>query len=274
MNKPLLIIGKPHSTKTTFIAQVYARLLAKKGPLKLYKPVDNITAIKDASDRLANGDETKTTPTDKSVGLILPIEVQGQKIDLYYPDYGGEQVLDIINNREVDTKWNDAVKESNNWLLFIRIGSLSVGSDLCNKTISSDNAVAGISAEVSEYAISDQSSFIELLQILLYNKVHNYQLKNTQTKLTIVLTCWDEIQTDQNPREVLNQHLPLLLNFIDANWAQDMWSVFGLSAQGFNLTDEGNQQKYLEQGSENYGYLVKHDGTSTNDITELISLAL
>ncbi len=74
MNRPLLIVGKPYSSKTTFIAQFYIRLVTRKSSLRLYKPVDNISAIKEASDLLAKGETTKITPVDKHLGLLLPIQ--------------------------------------------------------------------------------------------------------------------------------------------------------------------------------------------------------
>ncbi len=40
MNKQLLIIGKPHSSKTVFLSQFYSRLQKKKSKLSLYKAVE------------------------------------------------------------------------------------------------------------------------------------------------------------------------------------------------------------------------------------------
>jgi len=85
MNKPILIIGKPNSSKTSFLAQFYCRLEKKKSSLTLYKAVDNISAIIEACDLLANGEETKSTPVDKNVGLLLPIQFGEQKVDLFCP---------------------------------------------------------------------------------------------------------------------------------------------------------------------------------------------
>jgi len=124
MNKPILIIGKPNSSKTTFIAQLYMRLLTKKSSLTLYKAVENISAIKEACDLLANGEGTKTTPVNKNVGLLLPIQFGKQKVDLFCPDYGGEQINNIINNRGIDKKWSDSINGSDNWILFIRLSNL------------------------------------------------------------------------------------------------------------------------------------------------------
>ncbi len=273
MNKPLLIIGKPNSSKTSFVVQFYIRLLTKKSSLTLYKPVENISAIKEASDLLANGEGPKTTPVDKNIGLLLPIQFGEKQVDLYCPDYGGEQINNIINNREVDKKWSDSIKESDNWILFIRLSSLKTSFDLSNKTINPD-ILKNNSGQEQEYAISDQSAFIELLQIMLHVKGHDYHFKNCKTKLTVVLTCWDELETKDIPREKLLQYLPLLLNFIESNWDVDKINIVGLSALGFSLNKKENQKKYQIEGSENFGYLIKSAGTKTKGITELISVAL
>ncbi len=273
MNKPLLIIGKPNSSKTSFVVQFYIRLLKKKSSLTLYKPVDNISAIKEACDLLENVEGTKTTPVDKNAGLLLPIQFGEKQVDLYCPDYGGEQINNIINNREVDKKWSDSIKESDNWILFIRPSNLKTSFDLSNKTINPD-ILENNSGQEQEYAISDQSAFIELLQIMLHVKGNDYHFKNCKTKLTVVLTCWDELETKDLPRGKLLQYLPLLLNFIESNWDVDKINIVGLSALGFSLNKKENQEKYQIEGSENFGYLIKSDGTETKDITELISVAL
>lgn len=276
MSKQILIIGKPHSTKTTFLAQFYTKLVAKKSCLTLLSPVENIMAIKEASDLLANGEETKPSPTNRNVGLTMTIGKNGDQFELFCPDYGGEQINHIIDNREVNEIWKSAINESNNWVFFIRPTNLTTTHDLSNKTIRSES-IGKNNQHEEEFVISDQSAFIELLQILLHHKGNNLHLKNNKVKLTVALTCWDEIEKqeeDSTPREKLKQFLPLLLNFIEANWASDMVNIVGLSAQGFRLNTPENQEMYQTKGSENFGFLIKSDGSTSDDITELISEAL
>ena len=272
MTKPILIIGKPHSGKTTFIAQIYARLDVNNSSLKLYKAVDNLNPIIEALKCLANGEEVKATPTDKSTGITLPIQFGEQQIDLYCPDYGGEQINHIIDNREVDSKWSFSIKQSENWILFIRPSNLVTAFDLSNKTIKPEILENG-NGEAEKYSISDQSAFIELLQIMLHTKEQDSHFKNATTKLTIVLTCWDEVISGGTPKEELKKCLPLLLNFIETNWTENKINIVGLSALGFSLKEAGNKEKYQAEGSENFGFLIKPDGTQTKDITQLISEA-
>jgi hypothetical protein len=269
MTKPTLIIGKPHSGKTTFIAQLYARIDSNNSLLKLYKAVDNLSPIIEALRCLAKGEEVEATPTDKSTIISLPLQVGEHEIDLYCPDYGGEQINSIIENREVDSKWSELIYQSQNWLLFIRPSNISTAYDLSNKTIKPDVLEKG-AGEIEEYSISDQSAFIELLQIFLHIKGMDAHFKNSTTKLTIVLTCWDEINSKETPKDELRKCLPLLLNFVESNWIQSKINIIGLSALGFSLKEKVNKDKYLEEGSENFGFMIKPDGKETPDIAELI----
>lgn len=269
MATPILLIGKPHSGKTTFIGQLCARVEANNSSLKLYKAVENLTPIIEATRALAKGDEVKTTPTEKSTVICLPLQYGEKQIDLDCPDYGGEQVNLIIENREVESKWADSIKQSENWILFIKPSDLTTSYDLSNKTVKPEVLENG-SGKSEEYSISDQSFFIELLQILLHAKGQDSHFRNTITKLTVVLTCWDELVTEATPKEELQKCLPLLLNFIETNWIENKVNILGLSSQGFSLKEQENKIKYQELGSENFGYMVNSDGTENKDLTKLI----
>jgi Double-GTPase 1 len=274
MSKPLLIIGKPHSSKTVFITQFYSRLLKRKSKLSLYKSVDDISAISAAREALADGRDPEATHTERSVALFLPIQYGEEKIDLICPDYGGEQINNILTSREVNKKWLKAIKESSNWMFFIRINNINEQLDISKITVT-DEHTQGITEDTNIlFSISDQSGLIELLQILLDSKEHDYHFKNDKIKLTVVLTCWDELETEEKPKQVLLNKLPLLLNFIESNWNADYFKIIGLSAQGFPLDNEENKEKYQIEGSENFGYLIKENGERTDDITELIIEAL
>ena len=274
MNKQLLIIGKPHSSKTVFIAQFYSRLQKRKSKLSLYRPVDDLSAITAAREALANGEEPDATNSERNVNLILPIQYEDQQIDLVCPDYGGEQINTILSSREVDKNWLDSIKQSENWIFFIRLNNISEQLDISKVTVTEEHTQGSVKVAEIPYIISDQSALIELLQIFLHSKDHDYHFKNSKIKLTVVLTCWDELETEENPKQVLQKSLPLLLNFIESNWKAEKLKIIGLSAQGFPLDCEENKEKYQIEGSENFGFLIKEDGQKTNDITELILEAL
>lgn len=274
MNKSLLIIGKPHSSKTVFISQFYSRLRKKNSKLSLYKSVDDLTPITAAREALARGDEPETTPTNRNINLLLPIQLGEEKIDLICPEYGGEQINNILSTRVVEKRWENAIKESDNWIFFIRLNNISKLLDISEITVTEENMEGNKEDSEVTFSISDQSSFIELLQIILNSKGHDCHFKNSKVKLTVVLTCWDELETEDEPKQVLQKSLPLLLSFIESNWEKDKLKIIGLSALGFPLNSEENKEKYQIEGSENFGFLIRENGQKIEDITELIFEAL
>lgn len=277
MKKDILIIGKPNASKTVFLSQLYTRLEKRKSKLKLDKSLSNITVISDARIAIANGDSPETTRTKGIGNLLISAKYDDDVINLEVPDYGGEQINEIINSRDIHTNWHKAIIKSNNWILFIRLSNIQTPFDLSNKTISEEHTDKTTDEEENrEYSISHQSSFIELIQMFLHIKKHDYHTLNRETKLTIVLTCWDELNLENGtiPETKLKEELPLLLDFIKSNFETDFYKVLGLSAQEFPLNTAENKEKYQIDGAESFGYYIKEDGSKSNDITELIIEAI
>ena len=132
-NNEILIIGPPKSGKTTFLAQLYGRLLDKKGKLQLVSAPENIDGIKRAYDRLTVGEETESTPATDNLEVKIPVILEGQEFVLHCKDYGGEQVRDLVALMEYDKTWIDRAKMNDRWILFIRPAEIEQRFDLSKK---------------------------------------------------------------------------------------------------------------------------------------------
>ncbi len=272
MNDSILIIGPPDSGKTTFIAQFLTRVKKRKSSITLSKTPENIKAITDAVKRLAMGEPPITTSADEHVKLVLPIKVNDKNIELICPDYGGEQVNDITEFMEIDKHWKRLLNSSDRWILFIRPHNITPEYDL---SISSyEDVIAEKSAESSSPALSEQSKFIELLQSLLHVKNIGVKQSICTPSLSIVLTCWDELNTKETPVEILQSKLPMLLHFIETVWRKDAFNIFGLSSQEFPLDTAEAKDKYQDELPENFGYMIDQDGMKDKDITKLVKRSL
>lgn len=272
VNDSILIIGHPASGKTTFLAQFLTRLKKRKSSITLSKIPENIKAITNAQNRLASGEEPETTPADENLELVLPIKVDGKNIDLVCPDYGGEQVNDLTAFMEIDNNWNKLVNSSNRWMLFIRPDKITPEYDL--SLSSYEDIEKTKSTTFTSPGLSDQSKFIELLQALLYTKNKGMRHPIFEPKLSIVLTCWDELNTTKKPIQVLHEKTPMLLHFIETVWEKETLDTFGLSAQEFPLTSQEAKDKYLNDLPENFGYMVDQGGVEDKDITKLVKMVL
>jgi hypothetical protein len=272
VNDSILIIGPPDSGKTVFLAQFFTRVLKRKSSIKLLKMPANIRAIADAQTRLASGEEPIPTPTEANVELILSIDVDGKMVDLICPDYGGEQVIQLTQFMEVDTNWEVRVHGSDRWIMFIRPSKITRTYDL---SLSCYERIEGAkSPAITPPRLSDQSKFIELLQILLHSRDQGLGRTVDVPKLLIVLTCWDELKTEMAPVQVLQEKLPMLLNFVETVWAKEAFAVLGLSAQGFPLDTQEAKDRYQDELPENFGYLIDFKGVEDRDVTNLVKTAL
>jgi hypothetical protein len=272
-SKSVLIIGKPASGKTTFLAQFLTRVTKGKSKVKLVSMPDNIKAISDAQKSLSSGEEPATTQSDRNVELNLSLDIDGNNVQLSCPDYGGEQISAQTELMEVDNTWHKRVKGSHNWLLFIRASKISPEYDL--SVTSYETVEKDKSDDHKELVLSEQSSYIELIQSLLYAKGVGVRQERKLPKLVIVITCWDELNNELTPKEVLIEKLPMFNNVIEAMWDSQKLSVLGLSAQEFTLKDDIDaSDKYLDDLPESFGYMVTEEGNKDKDITRIIDWAI
>ena len=110
--------------------------------------------------------------------------------------------------------------------------------------------------------------------MLLFFKGIGFGKKVSIPGLTVVLSCWDEIEgigDNKNPSELLHEQLPLFHEFIHANWNDEHLNVIGLSSQGRKLDKEKGDVTY---DYEEEGYIVSTDGSKSNDLTELLKFVI
>lgn len=272
INNNILIIGPPNSGKTTFFAQLYGRIQSDAGVIKLRSTPKNITAIEKAYDRLANGDETESTPATDNREITIPIKWNEKELDLTFKDYGGEQVNEIINQLAYDKVWKNRAKDNDRWILFIRPGEIYHHYDL---TVTGYADVDPASESDNWHNdLSHQYIFIELVQALLHARAIGIKTDIESPKLVVALTCWDELNTELTPNNILLQKMPLFLQFISTIWAEESLSIVGLSAQEFSLDNQEAKDKYLDDLPESFGYIVTDSETKEKDLTKLIEIAL
>ncbi|MFY0591970.1 hypothetical protein [Roseivirga sp.] len=267
-NNELLIIGPPKSGKTTFLAQLYGRLLSRKGKLTLAEVPGNIEGIKNAYKRLAAGKETEATASAENLEVSFSVLDEDKEFLLNCKDYGGEQVRDLVKLLEYDRTWIKRSKENDRWILFIRPTEIESHYDLSMKGFAEVEKKKGAKLISGS---SDQSQFIELIQVLLHARGTGMKEPISNPCLLIALTCWDELNTTDTPKQVLQNRLPLFYQFIRSNWKEGKFQVTGVSAQEFPLKDhEENQNKYQDELPESFGYLVTDNNPKERDLTLLV----
>jgi hypothetical protein len=286
----LLIVGGTKAGKTHYGGQLLRRLEAKKSRLRILGAPSDLTPFQEVLDRLAIGRSAPHTPTSfyrESVWHVRS-EDQDYQTQLVWPDYGGEQIEDIVRKRQVDERWVQRIRESSGWLFFVRLSTISVPEDVLVRprvlermrsgSEDASSQTEGTLAEqerigpaeesdrpdvalASRLTLSTQAGLVELLQALLFVKQVGSNAQLRQPPLVVVLSCWDD------PATVLNKRLPLLSQFIESTWEEDRVEVMGLSALGKTLADDVSDEAFMDNGPERQGWCVCKGGTQSDDLT-------
>ncbi len=267
----ILIIGGPNTGKTHFGIQLYERINSRQFEFKIdpkNRPSD-LSIFEDGLKNIYNGKRAAHTETgaNRSIELIITDE-KNSEVKLAFPDYAGEQITSIVDNRKVNDLWQDYIENSTSWVLFIRLNDLTPLEDIVNKGIPSAEEIQKRNSQPPPVKVSEAAFYVELLQTLAYIKGLSTFSPIGQPNLTVVLSCWDELEIpeDQVPSTLLQERLPMLFDFLNNNWQNESLSVIGLSSTEKPLTDEPDDE-FIDKEPINFGYYINQKGHSQRDLT-------
>ena len=274
-NNTILIIGGPNAGKTHFGGQLYGRLNARTESYKITSPPEDLTIFQEVWDNLNEGKSSGHTHVTAHKTLELEIEDgAGIKSVFRFPDYGGEQVKAIVNDRRINKIWKEQIDKSNSWMLFIRLDEINAIEDVVNRGLPEQEVLKNRTKKSQPMVLSDMAFYTELLQILLYAKKIGIKLRIAEPKLTLVLSCWDLLSDEDQkklPKDVLQNKLPGFFSFINGTWNEDAYNIIGLSSIEKSLSNNDPDLDFLKKGPENFGYIITTTGEKETDLTLTIS---
>ena len=262
-----LVLGGFGTGKTTLLVQLFGRMQSAGGRLRVVSAPASLAPVRDGLASLAQGRPVSHTPSGVEVIQELVAETSdGDRIEILIPDYAGETLDAIVENRRVPEWCRAHCAGSSRWLLLVRVERMEEIPDF----VSAGSQLAG-SLEDSTTQLPLDMRLVELLQILSHER-QRFAADRVRPSLAVVLSCWDEITAGSPgrvPAQVLAERMPLLSAFLETNWVSAGSAVFGLSAQGRALVESAPDEDFVDRGPERMGYLIRPDGSQTDDLTEL-----
>ncbi|STR44787.1 TRAFAC clade GTPase domain-containing protein [Iodobacter fluviatilis] len=266
----IAVFGESNVGKSHYGAQLIGRLNAETGTMRMRGAAPDISAFDDVAQSLSGGVPGAHTAAGTYTETLLPILTEGNiAIDLYWPDYAGEQVSQLLEERRIPASWQQRVETADGWILMIRAKSAPLIEDIFSRPLGD---LRSSRPDMGVVDRSPQVRLVELLQMLLYTT--HKRTGMDKPALVVLLTCWDELQVQKGttPEQVLNQKLPLLAAFIRNNWIEPRRLVLGLSATEVTLSKDSPNQDFINKGAEHMGWVVSTDGTLSKDLTSPVSL--
>lgn len=261
--------------KTHFGGQLYGRLKSEDNQYSLRKTPSDLSLFQDILNNLNQGIEGKHTDSKLHETVVLPVHSKlGETIDVIYPDYGGEQLRGMIEQRKLNSIWQQQIRKSTHWFLFIRLDLIENIVDVTTrfyKQIEEEKNVKFKATNITDIPFESSAFYIELLQTFLFVKGASNQ-SNNKPHLTVLLSCWDKPNYSQKtiPDSILKEKMPLFHTFVTSCWELNNLSIMGLSSLSRDLDQAVPDNDFAIDGPENFGYFIDETGEEEKDITKLL----
>jgi GTPase SAR1 family protein len=276
----LLFIGLPGSGKTTFLAALWHVLDDRSSTtaLKLTKLSGDRTYLNQIAKEWRECSQVPRTNLQTEQVVILHLYGNGfGSFDLSIPDLAGEAFKQQLMERRMTHHHDVFVQEATGLMLFLhpdvqkgiqltmerRIEAELPGAHEGDTT----SASASLNNTWSSEFLPTQVKLVELLQFIL---------ERTQRKLQIavVVSAWDLVEDLGSPHEFVARQLPLFQQFLEANEDNFHYSIFGVSAQGGDITVDTQKQTLLGLDDALKRIKVRQDQQTDHDITKPIAWLL
>ena len=258
----ILLLGESDVGKTHYGAQVLRRLNGGKGAFELVNG-ENLLPFKTALDKISLGLSAPHTPRAEYSESIwrLRRRADGSTMDLIWPDYGGEQISGMIDGKSLPATWREKLLKSSGWIFMVRPSQVPLPEDILTRAVSLPAV-----DDTESQTLSPQSKLVELLQMLQYKRQSYLEHKDKPPPLAVLLSCYDELNTKQPPRDYCRAQLPMLYQYLSSNWPSDRLRFFAVSPLGQALSPTQPNNAYADSGPETKGYVMDEGGLQTDDL--------
>lgn len=271
------IIGLPFSGKTTFLAALWHMIEA--GEVETKFVLDHLEGDQRYLNQIATAWRECKPVTRTSMGAETNVKIHArlvkhdQKVVLNFPDLSGESFERQFVLRQARNDYVDGFSKEGGILLFISANKPTDGltiADLGPELLDApDGGVAQGTADASvewkHEMVPQQAQLVDLLQIL-----QSAPFFTRRRKLAVLVSAWDVVSDeDLLPDEWLSREVPLLHQFLTHNPDAFDFQVWGVSAQGGDITGDKRQRLLSLMPSERVRCLGA--GISGSDLTVPIS---
>lgn len=288
-DRTCFLIGMPSSGKTTYLVSLANMLImGEHETLLSLKNCDSLEGMENIQKEIENFNQFQ--PVGRTLGTaggwvkIPLLDSQGEKTWLRIPDLSGEVFRDLVKERRLKKDIVSQLRAADMLLFFLNIdtitpsGRIPPGEESAIAIIEKDYEKDVVESGKARSAETDvekkrqvtQTDVVELLQCVLH-------LIKNRIKVKFVVSAWDSIEKqlapeDQIPEKCIEKFLPLLFQFLHTNFDRIDGQVWGVSAQGFDFTNQEELEKQILDDIGNHARVITPDGEEIHDLTRLLLL--
>ena len=284
----LLFMGLPGSGKTTFLAAVWHVLADSSSETRLKlkgRSVERRYLHQIAADWQACS-QVQRTKVESEELVVLSLASGDTEFELTVPDLSGEAFEQQLVDRKIAVGHNKNIQRATGFVLFVhprvKDGTrLTYSRQLCAVLDGAPiqpalargaggNAPPSSIEPWSIEKLPTQVALVELLQFALESAAR-------RVRVAVVISAWDLVEKASftgTPQEFLSREMPLLRQFLDSNNDRLEHTVFGVSAQGGDITVDEQKKALLDLADALKRIKVLHGTEASQDITKPIAWLL
>ncbi|WP_061209304.1 TRAFAC clade GTPase domain-containing protein [Leptospira borgpetersenii] len=239
MNYFHTIIGLPASGKTTFLAALWHLIDSGEGEqpdLKLDKLVGDNKYLNTIVEYWRKCQKVPRTSQQIESELLLHLhhEKINRKITLGFSDLSGEAFDSQVFRRKCKNTYIENFNKDGGILFFITANKIEDGLAIrdFSELIKNDDSESEAVSWKPEFIPADVKQ-VELLQFL-----QKPPFLRRQRRMAVLISAWDVITHSIVPEKWLEQEYPLFYQFINSNRESFDFRVYGISAQGGDISHE------------------------------------
>ncbi len=282
----LLFVGLPGSGKTTFLAALWHVLDDRSSDTSLrFKglSVDRTYLHQIAADWQACSQVQRTKLDPEELVVLSIASADGTTFDLTVPDLSGEAFEQQLVDRKIAVAHHESIQRATGLVLFVhprvkegtqltysrQLQAVIDGAPASADTATEDNTASSGIEPWSIEKLPTQVKLVELLQFALEGAAK-------KVRVAVVISAWDLVETTftSAPHEYLAREMPLLRQFLESNDDLLEHTVFGVSAQGGDITVDEQKTALLDLDDAVKRIKVLHGAEASQDITKPIAWLL
>ena len=267
------IIGMPGSGKTTYLAALWHLLTSNEVNSKfiLNRLVGNRVYLDKIADLWQKCEEVPRTSlaAETKVSIDVKESHTGKNALLNFPELSGESFELQLASRKCKKDYVEGLNGGGGILLFVTADKITDGLSIRDVApVNQSQDITEVTDEHTEWdhkMVPSQVSLVELLQFL-----QNKPFKIVNRKLSIIISAWDVVEVQSlSPLKWLEREYPLLFQFLMNNRDCFNFRIFGISAQGGDVTSDSRNELALKVPSKRITCIG--EDTEPHDLTSPIA---
>lgn len=281
----LLFMGLPGSGKTTFLAALWHVLDDRSSETRLR--LQGLSADRAYLHQITTDwqacSQVQRTSLEHEQLVVLSLASGTTDFELTVPDLSGEAFEQQLRDRKIAVGHHENIQRATGFVLFVhprvkegtrltysrQLSAVLHGAP-AQPTVAGGSASPSVTEPWSIEKLPTQVALVELLQFALESAAR-------KVRVAVVISAWDLVEKASftgTPHEYLAREMPLLRQFLESNDDRLEHTVFGVSAQGGDITVDEQKKALLDLDDALKRIRVLHGHEAGQDITKPIAWLL